>query len=319
MERKLVLSLIEDGKTIQEAVRVLERDDEVDVEEAAKAAFSKIKKAEPAFVPHLMYEEIDGSLGELGMPSPYKDEEGRELFVGDVVEIFLKNVAYGKKHLTFVCSDEDGFFVLGIQSSCNSDAGVIDERWSVRKVRDYRIVIDGETYCHAVCVRNSSSVIKFRYPIIDPDREAALRAIAFKERFHGKFQFQQSDARRSPHRRSRAEADHKQGAGYHVFCGGESLCEERGGTQGRFLQRDRMACDGGVYLHTFSQGIQHLSCRRATEPLMDGCAGCEALCDGCDRERDQICRQSRGWRGTGNRCAGVCPAGICGTCRSSVL
>ena len=182
MERKLVLTLIKDGQKYQEASKVLERDDEVDLVEASKAAFSKIKKSEPVFVPCLMYTEINQSLGDLGTPSPFKDDEGHELYVGDVVEIFLKNVAYGKKHLTFVCSDEDGFFVMGIRKdSCKNDTGVIDDKWSVRKVRDYRIVIDGETYCHAVCVRNSSSVIKFRYPIIDPDREAALRAIAFKE------------------------------------------------------------------------------------------------------------------------------------------
>lgn len=55
MERKLELTLIDDGKEIQKAVAVLEHGEEVDVEEAAKAAFSKIKKAEPAFVPHLIY------------------------------------------------------------------------------------------------------------------------------------------------------------------------------------------------------------------------------------------------------------------------
>ena len=181
MERKLVLSLIEDGKTIQESVRVLERDDEVDVEEAAKAAFSKIKKAEPVFVPHLMYVEHGRSLGDLGTPSPLKDEEGNELFVGDVVEISSKNGAYGRQHLTFVCSDKNGFFVMGIHDCCNSDTGVIDEKWRVRKVRDHANVLDGEKHNFAVCVRSSSSAEKNQSPNFGALLAAMLSAVVEKE------------------------------------------------------------------------------------------------------------------------------------------
>lgn len=182
MERKLVLSLIEDGKTIQEAVRVLERDDEVDVEEAAKAAFSKIKKAEPVFVPHLMYVEHGRSLGDLGTPSPFKDEEGHELYVGDVVEISCKEGTNDEKHLTFVCLDKNGeFFVMGIHDYCNSDTSVIDDKWRVRKVRDHTAVLDGEKHNFAVCVRSSSSSEKNQSPNFGALLAAMLSAVVEKE------------------------------------------------------------------------------------------------------------------------------------------
>lgn len=161
MERKLVLTLIKDGTKIQEAAMVLERDDVVDLAEAAKAAFSKISKPEPAFVPRLMDVEDGSSLGDLGTHSPFKDDEGHELYVGDVVEVSCKEGTNDEKHLTFVCLDKNGkFFVLGIHSCCNSDAGVIDDKWRVRKVRDHTAVLDGEKHNFAVCVRSSSSAEK---------------------------------------------------------------------------------------------------------------------------------------------------------------
>lgn len=181
MERKLVLTLIKDGTKIQEAAMVLERDDLVDFEEAAKAAFSKISKPEPAFVPHLRYTGIHGSLGDLGTPSPFKDEEGCELFVGDVVEISRKEGTKDVKHLTFVCLDEGEFFVMGIQDCCNSDAGVIDEKWRVRKVRDHAVVLDGEEHNFAVCVRSPSSDETNQKPNFGALLAAMLSAVAEKE------------------------------------------------------------------------------------------------------------------------------------------
>lgn len=182
MERKLVLTLTEDGKKTQEAVRVLERDDEVDLVEAAKEAFSKIKKSEPVFVPRLMYAELGDSLGDLGTTSPFKDDEGHELYVGDVVEISCKEGTNDKKHLTFVCLDKNGeFFVMGIHDCCNSDTGVIDEKWRVRKVRDHANVLDGEKHNFAVCVRSSSSAEKNQSPNFGALLAAMLSAVVEKE------------------------------------------------------------------------------------------------------------------------------------------
>lgn len=182
MERKLLLTLIKDGIKTQEAVRVLERDDEVDLLEASKAAFSKIKKTEPVFVPHLMYAELGDSVGDLGTPSPFKDDEGNELYVGDVVEVSSKEGTNDKKILTFVCLEENGeFFVMGIQASCNSDAGVIDERWRVKKVRDHTAVLDGEKHNFAVCVRSSSSAEKNKSPNFGALLAAMLSAVSEKE------------------------------------------------------------------------------------------------------------------------------------------
>lgn len=181
MERKLVLLLMKDGKPNKDVSMVLEHDDEVDLVEAAHAAFSKIKKTEPVFVPHLRYTGLGGSLGDLGTPSPFKDEEGRELYVGDVVEISRKEGTNDVKHLTFVCLDKDRFFVMGIHDYCNSDAGVIDEKWRVRKVRNHTAVLDGEEYNFAVCVRSSSSTEKNQSPNFGALLAAMLSAVAEKE------------------------------------------------------------------------------------------------------------------------------------------
>lgn len=181
MERKLVLLLMKDGKPNKDVSMVLEHDDEVDLVEAAHAAFSKIKKTDPVFVPHLRYTGLGSSLGDLGTPSPFKDEEGRELYVGDVVEISRKEGTNDVKHLTFVCLDKDRFFVMGICNCCNSDAGVIDEKWRVRKVRNHTAVLDGEEHSFAVCVRSSSSTEKNQSPNFDALFAAMLSAFAEKE------------------------------------------------------------------------------------------------------------------------------------------
>lgn len=182
MERKLELTLIDDGKEIQKAVAVLEHGEEVDVEEAAKADFSKISKPEPVFVPRLMYAELGDSLGDLGTTSPFKDDEGHKLYVGDVVEISSEEGTNDVKHLTFVCLDKNGkFFVMGIQASCNSDAGVIDKKWRVRKVRDHTAVLDGEKHNFAVCVRSSSSAEKNQKPNFGALLVVVLSAVAEKE------------------------------------------------------------------------------------------------------------------------------------------
>lgn len=184
MERKLVLLLMKDGKPNKDVSIVLEHDDEVDLAEAAHAAFSKIKKTEPVFVPHLRYTGLGSSLGDLGTPSPFKDEEGHELYVGDVVEISSKEGTTDNKHLTFVCLDENGkFFVMGIHDLCNSDAGVIDEKWRVRKVRHHTAVLDGEKHNFAVCVRSpsTSSAEKNQKPNFGALLAAMLSAVVEKE------------------------------------------------------------------------------------------------------------------------------------------
>ena len=184
MKHELVMSLFEAGdrvKPIKQAAVFIKDVEDVDFEAVAKHVTLLVNKPEPAFVPHLRYTGIHGSLGDLGTPSPFKDEEGCELFVGDVVEISSKNGAYGMKHLTFVCSDKGEFFVMGIQDCCNSDAGVIDEKWRVRKVRDHANVLDGEEHSFAVCVRSSSSAEKNQKPNFGALLAAMLSAAVGKE------------------------------------------------------------------------------------------------------------------------------------------
>lgn len=65
------------------------------------------------------------SLGKVGVKTPYKLENGRNLFVGDVVSI--KNDYIEKKDCLVVYDEDDGYYVMGIASGCNSKTGEIKD------------------------------------------------------------------------------------------------------------------------------------------------------------------------------------------------
>ena len=63
------------------------------------------------------------SLGRVGDKTPYKLENGRNLFVGDVVSI--KNGNMENKGCIVVHDEYDGYYVMGISSVCISKTGEI--------------------------------------------------------------------------------------------------------------------------------------------------------------------------------------------------
>ena len=63
------------------------------------------------------------SLGKVGVKTPYKLENGRNLFVGDVVSI--KNDYQEEKDCLVVYDEDDGYYIMGIAAYCNSKTGEI--------------------------------------------------------------------------------------------------------------------------------------------------------------------------------------------------
>lgn len=68
------------------------------------------------------------SLGKVGDKTPYKLENGRNLFVGDIVKIRKE----GEEHCgcTVVRDRTCGYIIMGIAASCNDRTGNIDD-WDV--------------------------------------------------------------------------------------------------------------------------------------------------------------------------------------------
>lgn len=68
------------------------------------------------------------SLGKVGDKTPYKLENGRNLFVGDIVKISKA----GEEHCgcTVVCDRTCGYVIMGIAASCNDRTGNIVD-WNV--------------------------------------------------------------------------------------------------------------------------------------------------------------------------------------------
>jgi hypothetical protein len=67
-------------------------------------------------------------LGKVGDKTPYKLENGRNLFVGDIVKISKA----GEEHCgcTVVRDRTLGYVIMGIAASCNDRTGIIDD-WNV--------------------------------------------------------------------------------------------------------------------------------------------------------------------------------------------
>lgn len=130
------------GEIVSRSEANLHPDDEFNFKTGAQIAFDRVFQPEPE------NKEPEKSLrlfsfagkcyGTVGNPTKYKDINGRPLFVGDIVEI--KNAPISPMH--FVCEDEDGAFIDGIKSSCNSKFGVVYS-WIVRLVTPFSEVKDG--------------------------------------------------------------------------------------------------------------------------------------------------------------------------------
>lgn len=83
------------------------------------------------------------SLGRVGDKTTYKLENGRNLFVGDVVSI--KDVDMEEKGCIVVYDEEDGYYVMGIASDCNSKTGEI-KNFTVSLEKSFSDIKNGDTF-----------------------------------------------------------------------------------------------------------------------------------------------------------------------------
>lgn len=97
------------------------------------------------------------SLGRVGDKTPYKLENGRNLFVGDVVSI--KNDNMEEKGCLVVHDEDDGYFVMGISSFCNSKRGEI-KFFTVSLEKSFTVINNGDTFATPL-YRNGIEVVDF--------------------------------------------------------------------------------------------------------------------------------------------------------------
>lgn len=97
------------------------------------------------------------SLGRVGDKTPYKLENGRNLFVGDVVSI--KKDDMEEKDCLVVYDEDDGYYVMGISPDCNSKTGEI-KNFTVSLERSFSVIKNGDTFDTAF-LHNDIEVVDF--------------------------------------------------------------------------------------------------------------------------------------------------------------
>lgn len=98
------------------------------------------------------------SLGRVGDKTPYKLENGRNLFVGDVVSIKKDDIE--KKDCLVVYDEDDGYYVMGISSDCNSKTGEI-KNFTVSLERSFSAIKNGDTFETAL-IHNGIEAVDFQ-------------------------------------------------------------------------------------------------------------------------------------------------------------
>lgn len=97
------------------------------------------------------------SLGRVGDKTPYKLENGRNLFVGDAVSI--KNDNMEEKGCLVVHDEDDGYYVMGISAACNSKTGEI-KNFTVSLEKSFSGIKNGDTLATPLH-RNGIEVVDF--------------------------------------------------------------------------------------------------------------------------------------------------------------
>jgi hypothetical protein len=118
-------------------------DDTFDFMVGAKLAMERLEEPvtapEKKFTPHL---ELRGEhYGNIGEKTNYKDAIGRELRIGDTVDLYRGTEYIREKAIVF---SNGCAFVMGIRASCKDD-GTIGCDWQIIKKRGYEDVPNGET------------------------------------------------------------------------------------------------------------------------------------------------------------------------------
>lgn len=86
------------------------------------------------------------SLGKVGDQTPYRLGDSRCLFVGDVVTV--KNDEMEGKSCLVVHDEDDGYYVMGIASDCNSKTGEI-KNFTVSLEKSFSVINNGDTFATA--------------------------------------------------------------------------------------------------------------------------------------------------------------------------
>ena len=97
------------------------------------------------------------SLGKVGVKTPYKLENGRNLFVGDVVSI--KNDNREEKGCLVAYDEDDGYYIMGIANLCNSKTGKI-KKFTVSLEKSFSDIKNGDTFA-VFCYPNGIEVVDF--------------------------------------------------------------------------------------------------------------------------------------------------------------
>lgn len=97
------------------------------------------------------------SLGRVGDKTPYKLENGRNLFVGDIVSI--KNDNMEEKGCIVVHDEDDDYYVMGISSACNSNTGKI-KYFTVSLEKSFSDIKNGDIFATPLH-RNGIEVVDF--------------------------------------------------------------------------------------------------------------------------------------------------------------
>ena len=121
--------------------------------------FLRHKPAEPKKDLYLRWRyDKNTSLGRVGDKTPYKLENGRNLFVGDVVSI--KKDDMEEKDCLVVHDEDDGYYIMGISSACNSKTGEI-KYFTVSLERSFSLIKNGDTF-DTVFLHNGIEVVDFQ-------------------------------------------------------------------------------------------------------------------------------------------------------------
>lgn len=128
-----------DKTTGKKAVAKCSPEDEYDFMTGAKLAFERL--TEPEFKPYLKWRR--NNYGYIGEPTPLKDAIGRELEVGDTVELYNSKNKYKGECVVCKPIGEDKAFVWGIAWDCKKD-GTITGGWKIILKRKHKGVAHGE-------------------------------------------------------------------------------------------------------------------------------------------------------------------------------
>lgn len=127
--------------TKEKAVAKCSPSDTYDFAVGAKLALERLtgKEEKLGFKPHLEF--CGENYGVIGEKTLIQDAIGRNLRVGDTVELYSEdNIYQGERVVVY---KREGAFVLGIMSSCRTD-GTIVNGWKIILKRRYEQIVDGE-------------------------------------------------------------------------------------------------------------------------------------------------------------------------------